>query len=110
MERFEACISGMWPNPQGAWVLYKDATVAIHDKDKRIAFLEEQLRRIHRVGHNDDCLFCGFKDRQVMESNVIEGTAAMSAEEVAEKNVPVKPTPPPGRVLREGRDPRVKKG
>jgi len=24
------------------------------------------------------------------------------------KNVPVKPTPPPGRVLREGRDPRVK--
>jgi len=56
------------------------------DKDKRIAFLEEQLRRIHRVGHNDDCLFCGFKDRQVMESNVIEGTAAMSAEEVAEKN------------------------
>ena len=87
-----------------------DAAVAIHDKDKRIAFLEEQLRRIHRVGHNDDCLFCGFKDRQVMESNVIEGTAAMSAEEVAEKNVPVKPTPPPGRVLREGRDPRVKKG
>jgi len=79
MERFESCISGMWPNPQGAWVLYKDA-------DKRIAFLEEQLRRIHRVGHNDDCLFCGFKDRQVMESNVIEGTAAMSAEEVAEQN------------------------
>ena len=66
--------------------MYKDATVAIHDKDKRIAFLEEQLRRIHRVGHNDDCLFCGFKDRQVMESNVIEGTAAMSAEEVAEQN------------------------
>jgi hypothetical protein len=43
MERFEACMSGMWPSTNGAFVLYKDATVAIHDKELRIEHLERCL-------------------------------------------------------------------
>jgi len=67
--------------PRSRAVQEVDALIESHTKiQKRVEFLAEQLRRIHRVGHNEDCLFCGFKDRQVMESNVIEGTAEQSAE------------------------------
>jgi hypothetical protein len=43
MERFEACMSGMWPCPTGAFVQYVDALVAIHDKELRVQHLEQCL-------------------------------------------------------------------
>lgn len=30
--------------------------------------LRGELRRVQLIGHNDDCLFCGFKDRAVYEA------------------------------------------
>lgn len=30
--------------------------------------LEKALRKVKEVGHNNDCLFCGFKDRTVNET------------------------------------------
>ena len=40
----------------------RQALVSTHE---RLALAEATLLRISTLGHNDDCAFCGFKDKQV---------------------------------------------
>lgn len=35
---------------------------------KRIIDLEQALMAVYDIGHNRDCLFCGFKDKKVLET------------------------------------------
>ena len=51
---------------------------------------------------------CLVKTWPLVQDAIMEVRGKNSIYAEAAKNVPVKPTPPPGRVL--GRDPRVKKG
>ena len=44
----------------------------LHQKDKRIAGLEAVLTKVIAVGFNEDCLFCGFKDRAASKQDPVE--------------------------------------
>ena len=37
-------------------------------KDARIAELEKALRKVYDLGHNNDCIFCGLKDKQISQA------------------------------------------
>ena len=35
---------------------------------KEVERLQRILKQVYNVGHNDDCMFCGFKDKKIQES------------------------------------------
>lgn len=46
-----------------------DNLVLVHvEQEKEIARLREALQAVYDLGHNDDCILCGFKDRKVLDA------------------------------------------
>ena len=58
--------------------------VAYEAQAKEIERLKAVLKKIPTLGHDDECLFCGFKDRLCLETlgkSVAEFLAAQAAKE-----------------------------
>lgn len=52
------------PQPWSMQQIYSESYVL--RLEKRIGELEAVLERIASLGHNEECLFCGLKDKEVL--------------------------------------------
>ena len=50
----------------------RDDEVSVVELETRVAELESKINGAVNVGHNDDCMFCGFKDRALTSDVVLD--------------------------------------